>query len=315
MIGILGSGFKVELIFFKLCDHRDYGIMTRYEKKKLRESGKYFGIANLSEYSAIPISTIKFYIRKGLLPKPLKTSNTGALYSMQHINRLKLIKKIQEEGSLSLNQIHEIINLMELQRNNLDDVIEGNNTDYKDEIIVKAITLFREKGYERTTIADIVNTANIGRGTFYKNFKNKKELFIECFKKIYRDTINEGDKEVRDETDVMAMYKKRAVAYFRSYPQWSGMLNILKALNTYDQEEFAYILEEATLLWINTTDELLQNGIRQGFFREINSILLSVMLMGCLDYVCDYIYRFKPHEDIEDIVEQGTEIILNGIKK
>ncbi len=41
-----------------------------------------------------------------------------------------------------------------------------------------ARALFREQGYEKTTVADIVQRANVAHGTFYLYFDNKHDVFI-----------------------------------------------------------------------------------------------------------------------------------------
>ena len=46
----------------------------------------------------------------------------------------------------------------------------------KDKIIEAAWKLFHEKGYEETTIEDIIAAANISKGSFYYNFNRKDEL-------------------------------------------------------------------------------------------------------------------------------------------
>ena len=46
----------------------------------------------------------------------------------------------------------------------------------KDKIIEAAWKLFHEKGYEETTLEDIISAANISKGSFYYNFNRKDEL-------------------------------------------------------------------------------------------------------------------------------------------
>lgn len=48
--------------------------------------------------------------------------------------------------------------------------------DTRQTIIEKAFELFYEKGYEDTTIADIIERSGVARGSFYYHFKGKDEL-------------------------------------------------------------------------------------------------------------------------------------------
>jgi AcrR family transcriptional regulator len=46
------------------------------------------------------------------------------------------------------------------------------------------ISLVLEKGYEKTTIQDILDRADVGRSTFYAHYRDKEALFTERFDRI-----------------------------------------------------------------------------------------------------------------------------------
>ena len=46
----------------------------------------------------------------------------------------------------------------------------------KDKIIDSAYELFAENGYDKTTVADIINKAGCSKGGFYHHFKSKFEI-------------------------------------------------------------------------------------------------------------------------------------------
>ncbi|MBC2715993.1 MAG: TetR family transcriptional regulator [Desulfobacteraceae bacterium] len=279
----------------------------------MKESRKYLSLSELSVYSGFPETTINLYIRKGLLPKPIKTGKTRMFDSSLYTNRLKLIKKFKGEN-LSLNNVKEILNLIETERTkNLNNNRVSENI--RDKIIEDAINLFLEKGYEKTTIADLVNSSNIGRSTFYKHFKNKKALFAECIKNIFIDIIREGDKQVPDKTNILLILEKRTLTYFKAYREWGGMMNLLRAAVVSDPIEFSDTLKEGLLLFINETNKLLQMGIQKGLFREFNSTLLSVMLMGALELCCYYYSQVEKDVDFGEMIDQGMKLFLHGINK
>ena len=63
-------------------------------------------------------------------------------------------------------------------------VREKNKLDKKRKILKTAFTLFAYKGFEKTTISDIVEAADIGRGTFYNYFKSTKEVLKRVIEKL-----------------------------------------------------------------------------------------------------------------------------------
>jgi TetR/AcrR family transcriptional regulator, transcriptional repressor of aconitase len=56
-------------------------------------------------------------------------------------------------------------------------VTEAYRTARRDEIIEAALRCFAVKGYQRTSMADIIDEAGLSAGAIYGHFKGKKELF------------------------------------------------------------------------------------------------------------------------------------------
>lgn len=56
-----------------------------------------------------------------------------------------------------------------------------------------ALTLFAEKGVDRTTIGDIARAAGIAEGTIYRHFPSKEELVWQLFSRHYRRLAGELD--------------------------------------------------------------------------------------------------------------------------
>lgn len=52
---------------------------------------------------------IHFYLREGLLPEPERPKRNVALYSEEHVSRIRLIKRLQEERFLPLSVIREML--------------------------------------------------------------------------------------------------------------------------------------------------------------------------------------------------------------
>ncbi len=63
----------------------------------------------LAEASGVPAPTIKHYLREGLLPEPVKTSRNMAYYPPEFVDRIKLIKRLQEERFMPLRAIKAVL--------------------------------------------------------------------------------------------------------------------------------------------------------------------------------------------------------------
>ena len=66
-------------------------------------------ISELSRVSGVPVATIKFYLREGLLPEGVRTSPNQAQYDDAHVQRLRLIRALVGVGGLSLAATRNVL--------------------------------------------------------------------------------------------------------------------------------------------------------------------------------------------------------------
>ncbi len=66
-------------------------------------------VSQLSRASGIPIPTIKFYVREGVLEPGIPTSRNQADYTNEHLRRLRLIRTLVEIGGLNLSRIRDVV--------------------------------------------------------------------------------------------------------------------------------------------------------------------------------------------------------------
>ncbi|MEW2630467.1 MerR family transcriptional regulator [Streptomyces sp. NPDC048389] len=66
-------------------------------------------IGELSRRTGVPVPTIKYYVREGLLPTGELTSPNQASYSDVHERRLRLVRALLEVGGLSVSTIRDVL--------------------------------------------------------------------------------------------------------------------------------------------------------------------------------------------------------------
>jgi len=66
-------------------------------------------MSELVEASGVPGATIKHYLREGLLPDPIKTSRNMAYYRPETVERIEVIKRLQEERFMPLRAIRAVL--------------------------------------------------------------------------------------------------------------------------------------------------------------------------------------------------------------
>jgi DNA-binding transcriptional MerR regulator len=90
-------------------------------------------ISELADRSDVSVGTIKHYLREGLLPEPVKTSRNMAYYPEEFVERIRLIKQLQEERYMPLRVIKAMLDdepdraraLVELEDRILEHALKG----------------------------------------------------------------------------------------------------------------------------------------------------------------------------------------------
>ena len=66
-------------------------------------------IRDLIKQTGVPRQTIHYYIQNGLVPKPQKTGRNSAEYSQRHVDRIRLVRELQDNYFLPLTVIKKIL--------------------------------------------------------------------------------------------------------------------------------------------------------------------------------------------------------------
>jgi DNA-binding transcriptional MerR regulator len=105
----------------------------------VKTAGREAGLLKMSELveaSGVPAATIKHYLREGLLPEPIKTSRNMAWYRPETVERIALIRRLQDERFMPLKAIRAVLDedsdqamaLLEVEDSILERALSGERT-------------------------------------------------------------------------------------------------------------------------------------------------------------------------------------------
>src|SRR5687768_16016658 len=80
-------------------------------------------IAELSRRTEVPVATIKYYLREGLLAPGEAVGATRSRYDEAHVRRLRLIRALVESGGLSLARVRSVLAEVDEESRELHDVL------------------------------------------------------------------------------------------------------------------------------------------------------------------------------------------------
>lgn len=86
--------------------------------------------------------------------------------------------------------------------------------DRKQHVIKMAHQLFIDKGFQATSIQDILDYSGIAKGTFYNYFSSKNELLIALFTTLYKQMEKERNDLLigQDPSDIEIFIKQMEAA-------------------------------------------------------------------------------------------------------
>lgn len=268
-------------------------------------------ISELSRITDIPASSIRFYLREGLIPQPLRKGKTRAYYNKAHVIQLRKLKKLRSKNNLSIEEIKQTQGIFTAINENSSDqhVIAAR----KNDIITAAIELFRTNGFENTSINDIAVRAGISKGTFYKHFSDKEELFFECADRVFYNIDNDF-KEVLDEKNIMDRFKLRASLFIKTHKHMIDMLNLARGayatVPSRKKQKLKQIINNLTVPIKNDLDE----GVKQGLFKKTDTDTIAHMLMGASEYGVYYL-EGKSEAEVDQFIEDGIKLVFAGVNQ
>ncbi|MCP4134506.1 MAG: TetR/AcrR family transcriptional regulator [bacterium] len=192
----------------------------------------------------------------------------------------------------------------------------------KKHILECAKKLFSKKGYYNTQISDIIQEANIARGTVYQYFKNKDDIFITLLEDFYKQWEDVAIKDMGDLTskglthyNYLRNRVKNTLHFFANDHDLSNIvLRVAPGLGGNFESPIKRLENKIKLIISND----LQFGINNKNVKDTIDIELTANLLGG-GILRVAFYNFvkkknqKEYQDIEKLASQIVDIFASGI--
>jgi AcrR family transcriptional regulator len=156
--------------------------------------------------------------------------------------------------------------------------------DKRNRIIERAIIMFNQFGYDRVRISDITDSLNIGKGTFYLYFKNKKDLLLKCF-----DRLGEFIQELESLPDIQQgdFFSKVGprVESIGHFDWFRGLVNLLRAAELSPDWEIKAKAREAYESIARPLKRDLLTAMKEGRVRDVDPDLAVYGFIGMAENV------------------------------
>lgn len=153
-------------------------------------------------------------------------------------------------------------------------------------ILQKAFELIYVKGYQTTSIDDIIATTKVTKGAFYYHFRNKDEMGLAIINEILKPTLtNSFIEPLQDEENPLnAIYNLMENLLmkneFLKVEYGCPASNFTQEMTPWNAD-FGKALEELTQQWTKTMTESIERGKKKGFVRrEVNAKEVTIFVMS-----------------------------------
>lgn len=182
----------------------------------------------------------------------------------------------------------------------------------KDAIFFAAIKVFSTNGYAGATVDEIAAVAGVAKGTLYYNFKNKEDIFKFVIQRgIEKWECNLG--KVAD-SDLEPIEKLKAICatQLRILYERKDFFSIILS-QLWGTEKRQLELRERVNLYIGRIKLILDEAQKRGEIKEGNTGLMAHVFYGSLVSTAIRELLDKDNVQIDEIIEEFSDIYLNGI--
>ncbi len=160
------------------------------------------------------------------------------------------------------------------------------NESKKQLILQAAIKVISQKGYFRSTIANIAKEANVADGTIYTYFKNKEDLLIKSFEYVLDNILDKIIDKVKKENDILKKIRIIIKGHLEFMEKNPDLANFLQIQLRQSKREIRIRIKNIMRKYYSIIGNILKQGIEKEVIRgDINTRIIGHMIFGTVDEI------------------------------
>ena len=185
----------------------------------------------------------------------------------------------------------------------------------RDQMIRGAVSLFKEKGFHRTTTREIAKAAGFSIGTLYEYIRTKEDILYLVCDSIY-DQVTEQLQKMNTEKGTLASLKLGIAYYFKIMDEMQDeVLVMYQEVKSLSNDALPYVLEKEMEM-VRMFETLIENCIENG---ELEMEREHVFLLSHNIFVKGQMWGFrrwalKKYFTLEAYTKLQTELLFKGIE-
>ena len=152
------------------------------------------------------------------------------------------------------------------------------------QIIKSAVSLFKEKGFHRTTTREIAQRAGFSIGTLYEYIRKKEDILYLVCDAIYEQFSSRMEEATRQGASSAERLHRSIRAYFKLIDEMQDeMLVMYQELKSLNKDTLQYVLEKELLL-TSIFEELIADCVNESIAQltksEIKAFAHNILVLG-----------------------------------
>jgi AcrR family transcriptional regulator len=164
---------------------------------------------------------------------------------------------------------------------------------------------------------EIVKRSGLSKGTLYWHFTNKRELFLATIQQPFQ-LIEVQLKALVEQKDTTA--EERIRTFFGQVAEYltpnKNMIGLMvdAFFQSYQSQDARDMLRKLYAGYIGAVEQIIQQGIERGEFRDVDPHMTAIVLMAGGDGVTIYML-LDPAWDVPTALNMMVEMVINNLKK
>ncbi len=187
----------------------------------------------------------------------------------------------------------------------------------KEAVLNAAIKVIIEKGYDKTTISDIVNEAAIARGSFYQYFNDKLDLYYYLLDSVQakKFTYFKPLMTKLDQVSFLDLYEEFVIAGVKFAKKHHNYFMLGYRLHFASDKTIQKLMQKIETEGIKTYESFLINDQNKGFIKPTVDIQLVAKILYHFNVVelSKHIYNHESLSRIRMLANDTITILKYGV--
>lgn len=179
------------------------------------------------------------------------------------------------------------------------------------EIFHKVGNVFLKQGFHETSMQEIAQAAGLGKSTLYDYFKTKDEILVYFFENQFGDMAESTQKIALQNLSADKRLRQVMEHYLENLQANKSLFMKLTTESQRLKLESQKKIQDKRHAFQDMIRALIDEGIREGVFRNVNSLLAARLLLSAMTPV---VYGSRFTGTPQEMLKETLDIFFKGIE-